>query len=131
MRWGIQVMYSSGHISGLCFPGGSVVTNPLAMQEWSEVKVAQSCTNLSDPMDYTVCRILQARILEWVTFPFSRRSSQTRDGTQVFCIAGGFFTSWARGKPKKTGVGSLFLFQWIFPAQECNRSLLHCRWILY
>ena len=45
-------------------------------------------------MDYTVRGILQARILEWVVFPFSRRSSQPRDRTQVSCIAGGFFTSW-------------------------------------
>ena len=33
--------------------------------------------------------------LEWVAFPFSRGSSQPRDQTQVSCIAGGFFTSWA------------------------------------
>ena len=32
-----------------------------------------------DPIDYTVHRILQARILEWVAIPFSRGSSQTRD----------------------------------------------------
>ena len=37
--------------------------------------------------------ILQARILEWVAFPFSRGSSQPRDQTQVSCIAGRFFTS--------------------------------------
>ena len=59
------------------------------------VKVAQSCLTLCDPMDYTVHRILQARILEWVAFPFSRGSSQPRDQTQVSCIAGGFSTSWA------------------------------------
>ena len=32
--------------------------------------------------------ILQARILEWVAFPFSRGSSQPRDQTQVSHIAG-------------------------------------------
>ena len=37
--------------------------------------------------------VLQARIPEWVAFPFSRGSSQPRDQTQVSCIAGGFFTS--------------------------------------
>ena len=37
--------------------------------------------------------ILQARILEWVVFPFSRGSSQSRDQTQVSHIAGRFFTS--------------------------------------
>ena len=45
------------------------------------------------PMDYTVHGILQARIVEWVAFPFSRGSSQPRDQTQVSCIAGGFFTT--------------------------------------
>ena len=50
------------------------------------------------PMGYTVHGILQARILEWVTFPFSSESSQPRDWTQVSHIAGGFFTSWATGK---------------------------------
>ena len=36
--------------------------------------------------------ILQARTLEWVAMPSSRESSQPRDQTQVFLIAGGFFT---------------------------------------
>ena len=46
-------------------------------------------------MDYTVRGIRQARILEWVAFPFSRVSSQPRDQTQVSGIAVGFLTSWA------------------------------------
>ena len=57
------------------------------------VKLAQSCPALCDPMDYTDHGILQARILEWVAVPFARRSSQPRDQTQVSRIAGGFFTS--------------------------------------
>ena len=32
---------------------------------------------------------------------------------------------------KNIGVGSLSLLQGIFPTQESNRSLLHCRRILY
>ena len=35
------------------------------------------------------------RVPEWVAFPFSRASSQTRDRTQVSRIAGRFFTVWA------------------------------------
>ena len=55
---------------------------------------------LCDPMDYTVHGILQARILEWVAFLFSRGSSQPRDRTQISHTAGRFFTSWAtRGSP--------------------------------
>ena len=41
-------------------------------RRWSEVKVAQLCLTLRDPMDYTVHGILQARILKWVASPFSR-----------------------------------------------------------
>ena len=37
-----------------------------------EVKVAQLCLTLCDPMDCIVHGSLQARILEWVAFPFSR-----------------------------------------------------------
>ncbi|XP_070311219.1 methyltransferase N6AMT1 isoform X3 [Odocoileus virginianus] len=36
-----------------------------------------------------------------------------------------------QGKPKNTRVDSLSLFQWIFPTQESNQDLLHCKWILY
>ena len=35
------------------------------------------------------------------------------------------------GKSKNTGVGSLSLFQGIFPTQELNQGLLNCRRILY
>ena len=43
-----------------------------------KVKVAQLCLTLCQPMDYTVHGILQARILEWVAFPFAMGSSQPR-----------------------------------------------------
>ena len=35
------------------------------------------------------------RLLEWVAYPFSSRSSQPRNRTGVFCIAGRFFPNWA------------------------------------
>ena len=58
-----------------------------------KIKVVQSCLAFCDPMDYIVCGILQARILEWVAFPFSRGSSQPRDQTHISHIAGRFFIS--------------------------------------
>ena len=58
-----------------------------------KLKVTQSGLTLCNPMNYIVHGILQARILEWVAFPFSRGSSQSRDQTQVSGIEGGFFTS--------------------------------------
>ena len=81
-------------------------------------------------MDYTVHGILQARTLEWVAFPFTGGSSQSRDQTQVSHIAGRFFTSWATGKSKNIGVGSLFFLKQIFPTQKLKQRLLHCRWML-
>ena len=36
-----------------------------------------------------------------------------------------------RGKPKNTGVVSLCLLQYIFPTQELNQDLLHCKQIFY
>ena len=59
--------------------------------KWKSLLYGTVC----DPMNYTVHGILWARILEWLAFPFSRGSSQPRDRTQVSCIAGRFFTSWA------------------------------------
>ena len=60
-----------------------------------KVKVTQLCPTFCDPMDYTVDGILQARILEWVTYPFSRGSPQPRNRTRVSRISGRRFTVWA------------------------------------
>ena len=60
-----------------------------------KVRVSQLCPTLCDPVDCIVHGTLQARILKWVAFPFSRTSSQPTDRTQVSRIASGFFTSWA------------------------------------
>ena len=87
------------------------------------------CLTLCNPIDYTVHEILQVRVLAWVAFPFSRGSSQTRDRTHVSHVAGRFPAE-PQGKPKNTGVGILSLLQRIFPTQESNQGLLHCRWIL-
>ena len=60
----------------------------------------QSCPNLCNTVDcsppgYSVHGILQARILEWVTIPFSRGSSWPRIGSQVSHTAEKLFTIWA------------------------------------
>ena len=47
-----------------------------------KVKVTHLCLTLCDPMDYTVHVILQARMLEWVTYPFSSGSSWPRNRTR-------------------------------------------------
>ena len=60
-----------------------------------KVKVAQPCPALRNPMGYTVHGILQAGRQEQAAFLFSRRSSQSRDRTQVSHIAGRHFIVWA------------------------------------
>ena len=61
-------------------------------------------------MDCTIHGIFQARILEWVAFPFSRGSFQLRDWTQVSCITGRFFISWATGEAQfPRGITYMFL----------------------
>ena len=52
---------------------------------------AADCLTLCNTMDYIVHGNIQASILEWVSLPFSRESSQPRDQTQAFLIAGRFF----------------------------------------
>ena len=55
----------------------------LHYQKKSESEVAQSCLTLCNPMDHTVHGILQARMPELTTFPFSRGVFPSRDRTQV------------------------------------------------
>ena len=78
-------------LSFYLWPTNTLISNLSSVK----VKVTQSCLTLCNSIDYMVHGILQARILEWVAVPFSKGSSQPRDQTQVFCIAGGFLTTWA------------------------------------
>ena len=75
--------------------GTSCIINILASTLKVKVLVAQSCPALCESMDYSppgssVHGILQARILEWVAIPFSRRSSQASNQTQVCLSHQGF-----------------------------------------
>ena len=77
----------------------------------------QSCQTLCDPMDCSppgsfIHGILQARILEWVSIPFSRGSSSPRDRAQVSCIAGGFFTVWATREIGRHPVNASWMNDW-------------------
>ena len=73
--------------------------------------------------------ILQARILEWMTCPppgdLPNPGIKWSPTLQVDSLP-----SEPPGKAKNTGVGSLSVLQGIFPTQELNQGLLHCRWIL-
>ena len=72
--------------------------------------IAQLWLTLLDPMDCnlpgsSVHGILQARILEWATIPFSKETSWPKDQAQVSYIADGLFTIWATSLyPQKTTI---------------------------
>ena len=70
-----------------------------------KVKVTQLGATLCDLMDYTVHGILQARILEWVAIPYSRRSSQPRDQTQSSALQTDSLPSEPPGKPMDVRTG--------------------------
>ena len=102
-----------------------------AVKKQREVKVAQSCPTLCNPMDCIVHGILQARILEWVAFPFSMDLPNPGIEPRSPVLQADSLPAEPLGKPKNTGVGSLSLLHWIFPNQDSNQGLLHYRWILY
>ena len=100
-------------VSGSQSTGVSASTSvlPMNIQDWFPLgwtgliflqpqglsRIFSNTTDCSLPSS-SVHGILQARIMEWVAVPFSRRSSQPRDRSQVSCIAGGFFTIWTTRK---------------------------------
>ena len=82
-------------------------------------------------MDYIVCGFFQARILEWVAFPFSRDLPNSGIEPRSLALQADSLPAEPQGKPKNTRVGKLSLLQGVFPIQESNRGLLHCGQILY
>ena len=98
-----------------------------ALGKERKVKVAQLCLTLCDPMDHTVHGILQARILEWVAVPLSRRSPNRGIEHWSLSLQAASLPPWIKprspslqadslpaeplGKTRNTGVGSLSLLQ--------------------
>ena len=90
------------------------------------MKVVQSCPTLCDPMDYTVHVILQGKILEWVAFPLSSRSSQPRNQTEVSGFAGRFFTNCAICGMLNIKFSALpDNVSWIFISENVATILIH------
>ena len=89
---GLENLPYWGSLSPLLFLMGKALELMSSMGLWSQkvkVLVAQSCLTLCNPIDCSptgssVCGILQARILEWVTIPFSRGSFRPRGFTGRF-----------------------------------------------
>ena len=75
--------------------------------------------------------IFQARILEWVSCPPAEDLPDPGVELRSPALQVESSLSEPPGKPMNTGIGSLSLLQGIFPTEESNWGLLHCRWILY
>ena len=65
------------------------------------MKITQSYSTLCDPMDYTVHESLQARILEWLAFPFSRDLANTGIKPRSPALQVDSFPAEPRGKPRE------------------------------
>ena len=89
-----------------------------------EITVSASRSAVSDsfnPRDYTVRRILQARILAWAAFPFSRGSSPPRNRTRVSALQADSLPTEPAGKLWDHGSEPLF-----------RATVLHiCIWYVY
>ena len=101
-----------------------------------QVKAAQSCLTLCDPMDYSlpgfsVHGILQARY--WSGQPFLSPRDLPNPGIKPRSPALQAYSlpSEPPEKPRNTRRGSLSLLQGICLTQESNQDFLHCSWILY
>ena len=84
-QWKIRLYFID--LSCLCVLSHSSVSSDFATP-WT----------LQLPLGFSVHRIFQARILQWVAISSSRGSSQLKDWTHVSsvsCIAGRFFSHWA------------------------------------
>ena len=100
-KWAMYQRQEGG-LEGVVIWGMGPLTDPslnLLVTNFQSVlcSVAQPSPALFDHMNCSppgssVHGILQARILERLSMPSSRRSSQPRDRTQVSRIAGRFFT---------------------------------------
>ena len=97
-----------------------------------KVKVAQSCPTLCNPMDYNSSWNSPGQNTG-VGKPFPPPGDLPKPGIEPRAptLQADSLLAEPQGKPKKTGVGSISLLQWIFQTQESNWGLLFCRWILY
>ena len=111
-RWGsagrVLQTVGLGSLQQLCRSPGPTQTRSIKSQEWAfhqhetscpgfscrkvKVLLTQSCPTLCDPKDCSppgssVFGILQARILDWVAMPSSRRSFQPKDQTRVIFVS--------------------------------------------
>ena len=80
-----------------------------------------------------LCSWRFSRLEYWSGLPCPPLGDLPSPGIQLRCLAfqADSLLTEPPWKPKNTGVGSLSLLQGIFPIQDLNWGLLHCRGILH
>ena len=96
----IQTGYAKWKLDSRCTPGQE--DTYLGAKNMEKVKVAQLCLTLFDTMNYIVQGILQARILEWVAFPFSRDLPNPGSEPRSPILQVDTLPAEPQGKPKNT-----------------------------
>ena len=109
---------------------------PVSHEQGNLCLVAQLCPILWDPMDRSPpcsCPWEFSRPEYWSGLPCPPPGDLPNPGIQHRSptLQAESLLSEPPGKPKNTRVGSLSPLQGIFPTQESNWVLLHCRRILY
>ena len=86
-----------GHHGALSWPSWALKLLPTSYLFTHSALVIKSCLTLVNPWTggCSVHGISQASVLQWVAISCCRESSWPQDWTQVSCLAGRFFTSWA------------------------------------
>ena len=82
-------------------PGQSTgVGNPPLLQGIFPVQGSNPGLPLCRRILYQLSYTGSPKLLQWIAYPFSGRSSEPRNQTGVSCIAGEFFTNWAMRRRK-------------------------------
>ena len=115
-HWDFYLHFSNNErcwTSFICLLGELLIS----VRNGRKVKVAQYCLTLCDPVDCIVLGILQARILEWVPFPWVDLQGifPTQGSNPGLPHADGFFTSWATREAQMKGKGITLLIMCFAP----------------
>ena len=90
---------------------------------------SRQCLSLPDMFTLNIFYLLGYSVFE-LSSPQMESESESHSVVSDSLRPHGLYSPW-NSPGQNTGVGSLSLLQFIFPAQGSNPGLLHCRWILY
>ena len=116
-----KILYTSQDQSFSWTPGGILCL------------VTQFCPTLCHPMDYCLPGSFVHGQEYWSGLPCPPSGDLPNPDIEPRspALQADSLLSQPPGKPKNTGVSSLYLLQWNFPTQELNQGLVHCRRIIY